>query len=219
MKVEDLMTKDVVAVRSETSLKEVAALLGEHGFSGVPVVDAEGRVLGVVSEHDILAKERGGGTRRRGFLAWLSEWEGVELEAKLAACTAGEAMTSPAVTVHADAHVSRAAALMFDRDVDRLPVLGGDDRLAGIVTRADMIRAFTRSDREIDREIREDVLLRGFGLSPDDVDVVVENGAVTLRGEVESRGIAESLEVVVSHVLGVVSVSSDLHAEHSPLRV
>ena len=216
MRVEELMTKDVAAVRPDRPLKEVAALLAERRISGVPVVDDERHVLGVVSEADILTRERGAGRARYDLFAWLSEWEGVELESKLGARTAGEAMSTPAVTVSAHRSVFDAAALMVDRGVNRLPVLDAEGRLVGIVTRADLVRAYARSDDELEREIREHVLVSPFGVSPRDVGVVVRGGEVTLAGQVESEDVAHALEVSVRHVLGVTGVDARLTWTEDP---
>jgi CBS domain-containing protein len=138
--VEQLMTAPVVTVPANRSLKEVALLLVEHRISGVPVVE-DGTVLGVVSEGDIVAKERGATTPAPdGLLAWLFGND-EEITAKLAARTAADAMSSPTVTIETWRSAATAAALMTDRGVNRLPVVDRG-RLVGIVTRADLVRAF-----------------------------------------------------------------------------
>ena len=161
MKVKDLMTTNVVAVGTETPLKDVADILSEFRISGLPVVSERGTVLGVVSENDILVKERGT-EPLRGLVGRLIAGDAVKLEAKLAAKTAGEAMTSPAVTITADRPVSAAAAEMVERRINRLPVVDEDGKLVGIVTRADLVKAFARSDEEIIRELRDDVMTRAL---------------------------------------------------------
>lgn len=208
MRVRDVMTKDVVTIGPDASLKDVAAALAERRISGVPVVDADGQVVGVVSEADILVKERTVERERGGLIGWLLERDD-ELERKLAARTAAEAMTSPAVVVDADRALGEAAARMLDDGVNRLPVMenGG---LVGIVSRADLVRAFTRSDEEIEHEIREDVLRRTLWITPDDVQIVVERGAVTLEGGLETRTEADLARAFVERVPGVVSVDSRL---------
>jgi len=208
MKVEDVMTRDVKTVTPETSLREVARILAEHRVSGIPVVE-DGRVVGVVSEADILVKERGEKPGRGGLLGLLLN-DGAQLEAKLQARTAGEAMTSPAVTIGPRRRVAEAAAKMIEEQVNRLPVVDDDGNLVGIVTRADLVRAFVRSDEEIAREIREDVIFRTLWIPPEQVEVEVEKGAVTLRGHVENRSDAELLPSFVQRVPGVVSVDTQL---------
>jgi CBS domain-containing protein len=207
MNVEELMTTTVLSVTPETPLREVAARLSEHGISGVPVCSADGTLLGVVSEADILLKEEGRSGERGRF--WWLHGPDDGLRDKLAARTAGEAMTSPAITIEPHRPVSEAARLMVERNVNRLPVVL-DGELVGIVTRADLVRAFHRSDEEIDREIREDVLLRTLWMSPEPLTIGVERGEVSLSGEVDSRTEAELVEAFVRRVPGVVDVRSEL---------
>jgi CBS domain-containing protein len=212
MIVEAVMTKNVVTVNVSTPLRDVAALLAEKEISGLPVV-ADGRVVGVVSEADILAKERGRPRDRSGLLAFLID-DHAAAELKLEARTAGEAMTAPALTIGPDRPVAEAAATMIDERVNRLPVVDADGSLLGIVTRADLVRAFVRTDAELAKEIRNDVLLRSLWIPPDRVEVAVEDGAVTLTGEVENRATAEMLPGFVQRVPGVVTVRSDVTWEN-----
>jgi CBS domain-containing protein len=207
MKVEQLMTRDVLTVPPETSLKDVAAILSGHGISGLPVVDADGRVLGVVSEADILRKEQGVDAGRGGVLGRLLDWE--EPDPKLEARTAGEAMSFSAVTIEPGRPVSEAARLMVEKGINRLPVVSRG-RLVGIVTRADLVRAFHRADEEIEREIRDDVLLSTLWIDPKRVSISVLNGEVSLSGQVETRTQAELVEAYVRRVPGVVDVHSKL---------
>jgi CBS domain-containing protein len=208
MTVEDLMSRDVLTVSPETPLKEVAALLSQHGISGVPVCDENRHVLGVVSEADILRKEEGGAPHATGVLSWLFEPDDESL-AKVTARTAGEAMTSPAITIEPARPVSEAARVMGERSINRLPVVL-DGELVGVVTRADLVRAFHRPDEEILREISEDVLLRTLWIPPDRARISVENGEVTLAGKLESRTQAELAVAYVRRVPGVVDVKSEL---------
>jgi CBS domain-containing protein len=168
MNVRDLMTTQVLTVSPELPLKDAAAILSEHGISGLPVCDEDGRVLGIVSEGDILFKEQGPRDRRDGALSWLVDGSRVQERAKASARTAGEAMTAPAVTITPERPASAAARTMLDHGVHGLPVVR-DGSLVGIVTRADVVRAFTRTDAEIVLEIREDVLRRALWLEPDAV--------------------------------------------------
>jgi CBS domain-containing protein len=165
-------------------------------------------VVGVVTEADILWKELGlqpGGSGRLERL--LGRAYGVD--ERVAAMSAAEAMTSPAITTSPDASVARAAELMIDNGVNRLPVVE-DGRLVGIVARADLVRAFTRSDAEIRREIGEDVLLHTLWIDPDSVTLVVSEGEVTVSGEVENRATAELIEHYIRRVPGVSAVHSEL---------
>jgi CBS domain-containing protein len=205
MKVADVMNRDVVVVRPQMPLKDVARVLVNRHFSGVPVVDDDGKVLGVVSEGDILAKERGPGGGASVFERAL-EFE--RWAAKHDARDAGDAMTTPAVTIGPTRSVAQAAALMLDRGVNRLPVVDDDGRLVGIVTRADLVRAFVRDDVEIEREIRDDVLLKTLWESPDRFRVRVRGGEVTLAGKVNNADSAGALVRFVERVPGVVNVRS-----------
>ena len=174
--------------RAET-LKETAQLLADTGISGMPVVGDDGNVVGVISEADILFKERSPERRRGGSFAWLFFPDMIENEAKLDARTAGEAMSSPAVTIGPNRPVGEAAARMLDESVNRLPVVDEDGKLIGIVTRADLVRAFTRSDSEIENEIRKELISRTFWLAPTDLEIQVRAGEVTIdgRGRDEER--------------------------------
>jgi CBS domain-containing protein len=207
MKVRDVMTETVYTVDSDTPLKLVATRMLEYGISGMPVVDGD-RVLGVVSETDILFKERVA-PDRKGVVDWLVHYGEDPPLAKLDARTAGEAMTSPAVTVGPDRSVADAATLMLDLRIDRLPVVDGDE-LIGIVTRADLVRAFIRPDEEIEHDIREMGVLRRYWLSPGEVDVAVTDGNVVLSGSVGTPQVADSLVAFAERTPGVVSVESRL---------
>jgi CBS domain-containing protein len=209
MKVSDLMSVEVLTTTPETPLKEAAALLAKRGISGVPVVDENGAVVGVLSEADILVKA-GGELPRSGLLGWLLEPD-FDLQDKIGARTVGEAMSAPAVTITPGRFVHEAAALMIAESVNRLPVVE-DGKLLGILTRADVVRAFTRTDAEIADEIREEILKRTLWLEPGAVSMDVVEGAVHLEGEVETEADAELLPVFVARVPGVVSVQTNLRA-------
>jgi CBS domain-containing protein len=208
MKVEQLMTRDVVTVTPETSLKDVARLLAGRRISGVPVCAADGQVVGVVTEADILWKELGLEPGSGGMLERLFG-RAYGIDERVGAACAAEAMTAPAITVPPGAAVVRAAELMIDKGVNRLPVVE-HGRLVGIVARADLVRAFARSDAEIRREIGEDVLLRTLWIDPQTVSLAVDAGVVTVSGEVEDRATAELAEQWIRRVPGVAAVRSEL---------
>lgn len=216
MQVSDVMTSPVLSVPAETPLKEVARLFIERRISGVPVIDDAGRVLGVVSEGDFLVKERGprGGSPGRRPIAWLFGDERAELEqAKINAATAGEAMSRPPLTVRTDCSLREAAGLMMDRGVNRLPVVDDDERLVGIVTRADLVAAFVRSDEELARVISEEVVRDTMWIDPRRVQVEVSEGVVRLTGSVDRRSTAQILGKLASQVDGVVRVADELRWE------
>jgi len=207
MKVQDLMTRDVTTVAPATSLRDAAGLLARKGISGLPVVSATGEVVGVLSEADIVVKAGGEVTRNR-LLGWLLESD-FGLEDKIRAVTVGDAMSAPPVTISPKRPVHEAARLMVAENVNRLPVVD-KGKLTGIITRADIVRAFTRSDAELLDEIRKDILRGTFWLEPGRVTVTVVDGEVTLRGDVETEADQELLPHFVAHVPGVISVDADL---------
>jgi CBS domain-containing protein len=209
MKVSDLMTKDVVTVTSATSLRDAAELLVEKRISGMPVVDEENAVIGVLSEADILVKA-GGSSPRNRLLGWLFEPDFGD-EDKIRAETVGEAMSAPALTISSHRPVHEAARLMVGEGVNRLPVVE-DGKLVGILTRADVVRAFSRSDAEIAEEIQSDILRRTFWLEPGSVSVTVVDGTVTLQGEVETVADEDVLPALVARVPGVVAVHAELRS-------
>jgi CBS domain-containing protein len=209
MHVQELMTTPVLSIGPEASLKDVAALLVDRGISGLPVCDAENRVVGVISEGDILYKEHDPATGRKGGpLAWLINGT-TPAVIKSHALTVREAMTSPALTVTPWSSVSEAARLMTERGINRLPVVRNDE-LVGIVTRSDLVRAFTRSDEQIERELRDEVLERTLWLERDTVDVEVKRGAVKLAGLLQTRSDAILLERMVARIPGVVAVTNEV---------
>lgn len=207
MKVCDLMTSEVATVTPTMSLRDAAALLAAKGISGVPVLNTASEVVGVLSEADIVVKA-GGEVARNRLLGWLLKSD-LDLDAKIRAETVGDAMTAPPVTISPKRPVDEAARLMVAENVNRLPVVD-KGKLVGIVTRADIVRAFTRSDAELVDEIRGDILRRTFWLEPGRVTVNVGDGHVTLRGEVETETDQELLPHFVARVPGVISVEADL---------
>ena len=201
------MTREPTTISRETPLKDAAELLARHRISGIPVVE-DGTVVGVLSEADIVARSTGSRESRSLVPAFLG---GRKPEPDVDATSAGDAMTSPAITIAPERAVAEAARVMVDRKVNRLPVVD-DSELVGIVTRADLVRAFVRPDDELEREIREDVAGGALWIDATGLDVRVTGGAVTLAGEVERPADAELLERMTAAVPGVVSVRSELTA-------
>ncbi|MGZ0153581.1 CBS domain-containing protein [Kribbella sp. WER1] len=197
--VADVMTKSVVTVTSDSPYKAVAAVLAEHHISAVPVRRPDGRIAGVVSETDLLLKEE---KHRPGLLHR-------HARAKADALTAGELMTSPAVTIEGGCTLDEAARLMVARDIDRLVVMDGDE-LAGIVSRSDLLSAYLASDGELLTRIHRDVLDRHLWEDPRAVEVAVQEGVVTLTGQVERRSTAVTADHLVAAVDGVVAVLNKL---------
>ncbi|MEU5097894.1 CBS domain-containing protein [Streptomyces sp. NPDC020996] len=212
-KVGSVMTTEVVRAEYGTPFKEVARLLGEHRISGLPVVDDDEKVIGVISETDLLMRQAESPDpaepRKRFRLADLTH-EGRIRAAKSRARTAGQLMTEPAVTVHADETIVEAARTMAQNRVERLPVLDEEQRLVGIVTRRDLLQVFLRPDADIHDEVVDEVLVRALWLAPRSIDVSVTEGVVTLSGHMERKSETEIAVSMTRQVDGVVAVVSKL---------
>ncbi|MFI1165474.1 CBS domain-containing protein [Streptomyces sp. NPDC020801] len=207
----DLMTSAVVSVRRDTGFKDIAQHLTEHGISAVPVVDGQGRPVGVVSEADLLRTQE----TQSDPGSHLTATHLLPAERAKAGAPAAEGlMTSPAVTARPQWSIVEAARAMAHHHVKRLPVVDDAGRLVGIVSRGDLLGVFLRRDPEIRAEITTDVLSRTLGLSPGAVTVQVADGRVTLSGTVP-RGSLIPLAVRLSEsVDGVVGVTNRLRAEN-----
>ncbi|MFD1659258.1 CBS domain-containing protein [Streptomyces caeni] len=212
-KVGSVMTTDVVRARYGTPFKEVAHLLADNRISGLPVVDEDEKVIGVISETDLMARQAEapdpygpkGGFRLRGLTP-----RARKQAAKAGARTAGQLMTEPPVTVHAEETIAEAARTMAQRRVERLPVLDEEDRLVGIVTRRDLLQVFLRPDADIREEVTGEVLVRTLWLAPRAVDVSVTEGVVTLTGHMERKSDAEIAVSMTKQIDGVVAVVDQL---------
>jgi CBS-domain-containing membrane protein len=162
----------------------------------------------VISNADIVIKERGEMPKRSWRRMFGADGDD-GTAAKVCAQTVGEAMSSPAITIAPDSSVSIAADRMVECGINRLPVVQRD-RLVGILTRHDLVRVFARNDAEIEQDIRADAF---EGLTwPDAIQIDVRDGEVTMRGQADTLADARLLPVQVRHVLGVVSVDSELSA-------
>jgi len=204
--VKDVMSTHVAAVRRHATFKDIAAVLREQRVSAFPVIDDDNRVIGVVSEADLLTKE-----------ALLDEASSVfggtfkhDDQAKAAAVTAAELMTAPAVTVGPYETVAHAAHLMYRKRVKRLPVVSPDGTLIGIVTRSDILAVFDRADEKICDDIVSKVLLEKFLCDPGTFRVTVIKGIVTIAGTPENAHVGHDIIADVSHVEGVVAVRDRL---------
>ncbi|MFH7598960.1 CBS domain-containing protein [Streptomyces racemochromogenes] len=199
--VSDVMTHTAIAIGREASYKEIVELMHQWKVSAVPVLEGEGRVVGVVSEADLLPKEEF--RRTEPVLP-----DQLEEASKAGGVLAEELMSSPAVTVHADAPVAEAARIMARRHVKRLPVVDGVGMLEGVVSRSDLLKVFLRPDEELEEEIRLSVLTE---LTPGTaLDCVVQDGVVTVRGPVRDRALVPLLARAIRAVEGVVDVRMEL---------
>lgn len=212
-KVGSVMVGEVVHAEYATPFKEVARLLNRHRISGLPVVDEEDRVIGVISETDLMTRQAldtdHEARDRHLRLPWTRR--GLhEAHRKASARTAGQLMSEPPVTVHADDTIAEAARTMAHRRVERLPVVDEEERLVGIVTRRDLLQLFLRPDDEIRREVVDEVLVRTLWLMPQTCTVQVSEGVVTLTGQVERRSEKDIAARMAGHIDGVVAVIDKL---------
>ncbi|MFI7680097.1 CBS domain-containing protein [Actinophytocola sp. NPDC049390] len=208
--VDAVMTKDVVTARPETTFKELVTLMNEHRVSGLPVVDTKGRPLGVVSEADTLVKqEQHGGAPTRPWLGRRrrTRWQ------KATGRVAGDLMTTPPVTIGADATVTAAARTMAHKNIRRLCVVDGDGKLVGVVSRRDVIGTFLRDDDAIRADIEEHVFTKGMWLFPGTMTVEVADGVATVDGSVEHRTTALVAGQLIQAVPGVVAVENNVRYE------
>ena len=204
--VKDVMSTHVVAVRKSASFKDMATRLREHRVSAFPVLDEDNKVVGVVSEADLLTKEALEFSATGRVSGMLHHRE----QAKAAATTAADLMTKPPVTVGPNEFVSHAARLMYARKVKRLPVVDDDGRLVGIVSRADLLSVYNRPDSDIRREIVEDIILGTLLCDPSRFTVAVKDGIVTIEGVPETARVGHDLIEEIRHVEAVVAVRDRL---------
>jgi CBS domain-containing protein len=213
--VRDVMTTYVVAVRLNATYKEMAARLREFRVSAFPVLDDNNKVIGVVSEADLLTKEALEYSVPGGMGGILHGRE----KAKAAAVVAADLMTKPAVTIGPQEPVSRAARLMYSRKIKRLPVVDDDGRLIGIVARADVLGMYSRPDAEIRRDIIEKVIIGTVLTDPGRFTVTVKDGVVTVEGKPENASLGRDMMEEIRHVEGVVAVRDRLSYPPEPRSV
>ncbi|WP_460072847.1 CBS domain-containing protein [Streptomyces sp. YKOK-I1] len=206
------MVGDVVTARCDTPFKEVVRLLEEHRISGLPVIDEDRKVVGVISGTDLVLRQAhepetaGVRARCRRLFSARARRAG----ARSRATTAGGVMSKPAVTVRADATVAEAARLMTAHRVERLPVVDGAGVLVGIVTRRDLLQVFLRTDDEIRRDVQQGVFVNTLWLAPYTVEAAVRNGVVTLTGQLERRSEIPIAVGMTRRLDGVVDVVDHL---------
>ncbi|MBW5480540.1 CBS domain-containing protein [Streptomyces bambusae] len=206
--VADVMTTRVIAVTPATGFKDIAAAMERWKVTALPVVEGEGRVVGVVSEADLLPKEEFH-EHRPGLIEQMRRLGDT---AKAGSTRAEDLMSAPAVTIRPDATLPQAARLMADRRIKRLPVVDADGTLKGIVSRADLLKVFLRTDEDLTAEIRRTVVERLFPLSHEAVRITVSHGVATLTGEVKDRNLIPLAERLTHSVEGIVDVHCRLRA-------
>jgi len=207
--VNEVMTTHVVAVTKDASFRDIATMLRRHRVSAFPVVDADGKVIGVVSEADMLPKEAL--LAAPGVRVPAGDAESRHNDfAKATGVTAASIMTRAPITITQDEPVTSAARLMYSCKVKSLPVVTEHGYLVGIISRADVLSVYGRPPAEIRREITQDVIMTEIRADPDSFTVTVKDGIVTLEGRPQSAQQGRDILAEVWHVEGVVSVRDRL---------
>ncbi|MFE5402513.1 CBS domain-containing protein [Streptomyces sp. NPDC056580] len=207
-RVSDVMTRAVVAVGRRAPFREIVERMEEWKVSALPVLEGDGRVIGLVSEADLLPKEE----FRDSDPDRLTQLRRLPDLAKAGGVTADEVMSAPAVTVHADATLAEAARIMALRHVKRLPVVNAEGVLEGVVSRSDLLKVFLRPDDDLADEIRRDVVDVLFPAPVEPVHITVSDGVAILTGRVADAARIPLAIGMVRAVEGVVSVESHLTA-------
>ena len=213
-KVRDVMTTDAVTVTRQTPFKDLAELLSRRRISAVPVVDAHGLIVGIVSQGDLLPKEayRDRVPNRREVLLHLEEIE------KAGGTTAGDIMTTPVAVIGPHATLSEAARLMARRHVRRLPVVDGREQLLGIISRSDLLKVFLVTDEQLTGTVQAELAEALPSADTSRLLVTVTNGAVTIAGRLDDSSMVPALARIARAVEGVVDVDVILEHPH-PHRV
>ncbi|HXJ64066.1 MAG TPA: CBS domain-containing protein [Actinomycetota bacterium] len=209
-RVSDVMTRTVAVVSADTPFKEIARRLSEHRVAALPVVDGENRAIGIVSEADLLLKEEHPQPEehpRRPSRRTRRELERAE------GVTAREVMTSPVATVRPDSELAEAARAMHAGGFRSMPVVDAEGMVVGIVARRDLLRVFLRADEDIRNEIVHEVVQARMWIDPNRVSVSVNQGVVTLRGQLERASNIPILVHLAYGVEGVVRVVEHLSSE------
>jgi CBS-domain-containing membrane protein len=212
----DVMTSRVHVASPLTPFKLLVRLIEENRISAIPIVDTRGVPVGVVSESDLLLKEWRG--ELEADTGPLHGWKNRLERAKAGAVLAQDLMTSPAITVAASALITDAARLMHERNVRRLVVVDQRGRIAGIVSRSDLLQVFLRTDEDLREEVVERIIPAILPTEGDNVVVEVRSNVITLSGEVDRRSDSEILTRMSREVDGVVDVVNLLRFRWDDLR-
>jgi CBS domain-containing protein len=206
--VSDVMTSRVHVATPLTPFKLLVRLIEENRISAVPIVDQHGIPIGIVSETDLLLKQRRPELESSRDLLHVQKRR--HERAKAAGTVASEVMTSPAITVGSDTSLSRAARLMQERNVRRLVVVDERGRIAGIVSRSDLLQVFLRTDEELREEIAGKLIPAVLPSTSDAIGVDVRWNIATLSGEVDRKSDADMLTRLARELDGVVGVVDQL---------
>jgi CBS domain-containing protein len=221
MQAKDIMTSDVVTITPAATVEQIAQLLLERHISAAPVVDADNRVVGIVSEGDLLRRPEIGTERARSW--WLqfmtSSREQASDYIKTHGLRAEEVMTTPAVTVEEDTPIGEIAQLLEKKRIKRVPVVQ-QGKLVGIVSRANLLHGLATHKDSLpqqtsidDRKLREtilDTIRKQSWVMHGTPNVTVVDGNVELWGWVNSDKEKQAMELVVKNIPGVQSLESHL---------
>ena len=194
MRVVDVMTTDVISVTPTTPITNAARLMFRNRISGLPVCDEGSCLVGIITEADFLRLE----VARQ------------EADKPPPVETVGEVMSRGVITIGPEAPIVDAARTMVVNDVNRLPVVDDELKMLGVISRLDVVAAFTRPDEVVEDEIREDVVRRVLFVDPDSIKVAVDNGVATFEGEIGTRTESRLLEELVRRLDGVMRVDNRL---------
>jgi CBS domain-containing protein len=206
----EIMSSPVITASPETTFRELVATMLQHSISGLPVVDDKGRLLGMVTEADLLLKEEEPQPQPA-----LIPWHGsslrleriVDRSRKATGMTAGELMTENVVTAQEDTTAHQLARLMRAHNINRVPIVR-NKTLVGIVTRADVLKLFTRGDDVLLAGIRG-MLAHDLWIDPKVLTITCRNGVVVLSGEVDRRTDRDLIVRWIKTMDGVVGVNAD----------
>lgn len=211
--VRDYMTTDVVTLRPDDGFKEIVRALAERGVSGAPVVSESGHVMGVVSEADLMHKEAFMPVADEPRRYFASRSSTRAAQARAGGDTAADLMQTPATTVTMDTPIARAARVMAVQGIKRLPVVGEDGALIGIISRADVMGVFLAPDDQLRRDVISEVVERSLWEDPERIRVEVRDGVVTLSGRLASKGLIPLTVALTQSIDGVVDVIDELSYE------
>jgi len=217
MQAADVMTQNVITVSPDSEVSEIATLLLEHGISAVPVVDGGGKVLGIVSEGDLMGRVENDASRRKSW--WLRLFAGQDAAdyVKSHGRRASEVMTKDPITIDEEMPLHKISRLLEKHRIKRVPVVR-DDKLVGIVSRSNLLRGFsvvaseasvTSDDREIRKAIHKEVD-ENTGVMVDRINIIVSEGKVQLWGLVENQQEKMAVQVAAENTPGVTSVDNNL---------
>lgn len=206
--VSDVMTTHVHVASPLTPFKLLVRLIEENRVGAIPIVNQQGIPIGIVSETDLLIKQMR--PSRESLRELLHADKRRTAKAKADGTVASDIMTSPVITVESDTGLGDAARLMQHRNLRRLVVVDEGDRIAGIVSRSDLLKVFLRTDDEIREEIRGELIPSLLMSTPDAVNVDVQWNVVRFSGEVDRRSEADIVTRLAGELDGVVGVVDQL---------